>query len=256
MGDIYSTPSATLTDAPATIDQGSLERAIAGDYQFSIGATLSEAWAKTKGAKWKIHLALLVYMLGYAVIMFGAMAVVGLLFGSAAIIGGEAVTPAAALAGSLVPQIAIALLGTPLMAGLYMVGIRRAVDAPFGPGQVIAYFHRLLPLFGTYLLMVVLLILGFLLLILPGIYLSIAYMLAIPLVVEKNMSPWQALEASRKAVGKRWFAVFGLFIVIMLINLVAMIPLTIGLIWSVPLSLIAYGILYRNVFGVEAANRV
>lgn len=255
MGDIYAAPSSTLTETTA-IDQGSLDRAIAGDYRFEIGATLSEAWARTKGAKWKIHLALLLYVVLYLVIMGVSMLIVGLLFGSAAVTGDESAGAGAAIAGSVIPQLLMMLLGTPLAAGLAMIGIRRAADAPFGPGQVLAYFHRMLPLFITQLLMMVLIMIGFLLLILPGIYLSIAYLLAMPLVVEKNLGPWQALEASRKAISKRWFAVFGFVIVLTLINIVAAIPLTIGLIWTLPMSLIAYGILYRNVFGVEAANRV
>ena len=74
-----------------------------------------------------------------------------------------------------------------------------------------------------------------LLLLIPGIYLSIAYRLAIPLVVERGLSPWQALEASRKAISQHWFKVFGLFFVLMLIMLLSMIPLGIGLIWTLPL---------------------
>ena len=34
-----------------------------------------------------------------------------------------------------------------------------------------------------------------------------AYLLAIPLVVERGLSPWQALEASRKAITQHWFKV-------------------------------------------------
>jgi len=32
---------------------------------------------------------------------------------------------------------------------------------------------------------------------------------------------------------------------------VSMIPLGIGMIWTMPMMLICYGILYRNMFGVE-----
>ena len=40
-------------------------------------------------------------------------------------------------------------------------------------------------------------------------------------------------------------------ILIAIINVVALIPLGIGLIWSVPFSVIAFGILYRDIFGCE-----
>ncbi len=68
-------------------------------------------------------------------------------------------------------------------------------------------------------------------------------------------SPWQALETSRKAVTKRWFSLFGLYVVLTLITVVAMIPLTLGLIWTVPLFFIATGIVYRNMFSCEEATK-
>jgi len=89
------------------------------------------------------------------------------------------------------------------------------------------------------------------LLIVPGIYLSIAYAMALPLMAEKEMGIWESLETSRKAITKKWFPFFGFFIVIMLIMLAGVLALGIGLIWAMPLTTIAYGIAYRNMFGVE-----
>ena len=92
---------------------------------------------------------------------------------------------------------------------------------------------------------------GYILFILPGIYLAIAYMFALPLLVDKNLTPWQALESSRKAVTHTWFKTLGFVLVLGLIVGLSVIPLLVGLIWSVPLAIIAYGVLYRVIFGVE-----
>ncbi len=97
-------------------------------------------------------------------------------------------------------------------------------------------------------------LLGFLLLILPGIYLVVAYMLAIPLAAEKNLNSWKALEVSRKAITHKWFKTFGLFLMIWLILIISILPLGIGLIWTVPWAVNAIGILYREIFGVEATE--
>ena len=43
-------------------DQGSLESAVNGDYNFSIGEILSEAWEKVSGAKLKIVGAMFIYI--------------------------------------------------------------------------------------------------------------------------------------------------------------------------------------------------
>jgi len=96
-------------------------------------------------------------------------------------------------------------------------------------------------------------LIGFLLLILPGIYLSIAYVFTLPLIVDKEMDIWDAMETSRKAVTKHWFKVFGLFILLSLIMALGALALGIGLIWAVPLLFVTlYGLLYPLIFdGVE-----
>jgi uncharacterized membrane protein len=227
---------------------GSLETGISGQYQFAIGEVLQEAWAKTSGAKLTIILALLAYM----GVVFVASLIVGFVFGMLGL--GNDPESVAGVMSAILQQLVLMVITLPLGMGLFMLGLKRSVDQPLSVGSIFDYFGKAVPLLLTALLMYVMLIIGFLLLILPGIYLSIAYYLAMPLVVEKNLGPWQALEASRKAITKRWFAVFGFMLLFVLINIVAVIPLGIGLIWTLPMSLIAYGILYRNVFGCESAR--
>ena len=63
MGDIYQAPQADLSAEFKSVDgeYGSLEKGIRGEYQLKVGEVLSEAWSKTKGAKTKILLGLLLY---------------------------------------------------------------------------------------------------------------------------------------------------------------------------------------------------
>ena len=90
-------------------------------------------------------------------------------------------------------------------------------------------------------------------LVLPGIYLSVGYALTLPLILDKGLGPWEALEASRKAIHKKWWTVFGLYIVMMLLYTVSAIPLGLGLIWTVPMFFVMIGILYSRFF-VSAAD--
>jgi uncharacterized membrane protein len=59
------------------------------------------------------------------------------------------------------------------------------------------------------------------------------------------------MEISRKTVSKRWFTMFFFGIVMSLILIVSVIPLGIGLVWTLPMGMIAYGIIYRNMFGIR-----
>jgi uncharacterized membrane protein len=223
--------------------QGSIDAGVSGNYAFSIGGVLREAWDKTGGYKKTFVLA----GLAYFGILLAVSFALGLLLGT---LGGDPESVATAI----VHQLVLAAVSLPLGIGLFMLGLKRSLDQPLAVSTIFNYYGKTLPLLLTLLLMYVMLAIGFLLLVIPGIYLAVAYYLALPLVVEKNLGPWAALETSRKAITRRWFAVFGLLLLLALINFIAVIPLGIGLIWSFPLTVITMGILYRNMFGCADAK--
>jgi uncharacterized membrane protein len=74
-----------------------------------------------------------------------------------------------------------------------------------------------------------------------------------PLIVDRRLTSWKAMETSRRAVTKRWFQFFGLLIVVGLLIAVSAIPLGIGLIWTAPWSVNVIGVVYRRTFGVAQA---
>ena len=86
-------------------------------------------------------------------------------------------------------------------------------------------------------------------LLLPGLYLSLSYSFALPWMVDKKLDIWGAMEVSRQAVTKQWFTIFGVNLSLMLLVIVSAIPMGIGLIWTIPLILIAQGVMYRKIFG-------
>ena len=104
----------------------------------------------------------------------------------------------------------------------------------------------------AYLAMSGLIFLGFLLLVLPGIYLAVSYTFTYPLIVDKGLSVWEAMELSRKTVTKQWFKFFGLGLVSGFFIIISAIPLGIGLFWSVPTIYISYGLLYHHLFDEES----
>ncbi len=239
----YAAPSSSLQQAPSGSQAPSIEQALSRGYDFAIGELLGEAWQRVKGTKGIIIGGFLVF---YAV-MFVVSFVLGGMLG---VFGALSESPAAVMVGELLIGVLASALAYPFMAGINMIGIRRAADQPISFNEIFSHFGRTLPLMITAVVMMLLIYLGMFLLIIPGLYLAIAYMLAIPLVVERGLSPWQALEASRKAISQHWFKTFGLFLLLGLITLVSVIPLGIGLVWSIPLFVIAMGVLYRTIFGV------
>ena len=103
------------------------------------------------------------------------------------------------------------------------------------------------------IMMFFLIIAGYLLFIIPGIYLSVAYSFAPYLITEKNMGAWQSLEESRKAITKYWWRYFGLMWVSLFLIIAGTIPLLIGLFWVLPLVTIAVGEVFAKTFDDEPA---
>jgi len=245
MTDIYKAPEAELTTPSAPGDYGSIEKAIAGDYELQPVELLKRAWASLKGLKTTFWLACLVYVVIYGVVTFALAAVVGKSI--------DPITGAFSLI-AFIAEMSVGFILAPLTFGIFMITLKFSVGAKIEVGELFKHFDKLIPLFLTYLLLYIMIGLGLVLLIIPGIYLMIAFGMALPLVVEKKMGPWEALMTSRKAITHKWFAMLGFGLVGMFLMIVAAIPLGIGLIWAVPLVMLAWAMLYRDMFGVEEST--
>ena len=216
------------------------------DYDFSIGAVLSESWEKTNGLKGAFWAA--------GAIVFLVMIVLGgVVGGGSAVFVGNGDVIAGGLS-SIIFQLVIMAIMYPFAAGIMMLGVERSVDLPVSYKSVFGYFAYTLPLLGVAVLMSILVAVGFLLLVIPGIYLSLAYMFVVPLVVEKNLGIWGAMETSRKAVTSHWFKLFFLFLIMSIIVIISALPFGIGLIWTYPMMVAMMGVMYRDIFGVEAVE--
>lgn len=240
MSDIYKAPEAPLHNDSTTGTYGSVESALAGRYELRPIQVVKDAWAMLKGMKGAFWGAALIY--GVIVAIFSVLS--GFAMGDFG--GGE---PNYLMYGLLTLLQAIVVM--PIVAGLFMIGIKHSVGAPAEFKQIFQHFDKTIPLFLTTLLVYILVAIGLVLLIVPGVYLLLSYSMAIPLVVEKNMSPWQALETSRKAITHKWFNMLGFALVTLLVVVAGALALLVGLIWAYPLLILAFGLVYRNIFGVE-----
>ena len=200
---------------------------------WSIGEVLKTANEKQVGFKGNYFIALIIYgAISFAITM----------------VQEATVGTTGDIAASLV-EIIVTLILFPLGVGLGLLGIRRAAGKETPVSTRWEPYSQAIPLIVMFILMAVLIVAGFLLLILPGIYLSIAYSFAPYLIVEKNMGVWTALETSRKAITAYWWRYFGLMLVALLLVIIGLIPVFIGLIWVVPIIAIATGEVFGKTFG-------
>lgn len=210
---------------------------------FTVGELIKEAWQKTKGAKASVWGGLIVmYLLLFGISLGAWYAFQGSI---------APPDPTTSMGLNVGVQVVTSWLSVLLTAGMMLIGVRRALEQRVSWKMVFAGFSKALSITVAMILQTILIVIGFALLVLPGIYLSVGYGLALPLILEKGMGPWEALEASRKAIHKKWWTVFGMYLVMLLIYMVSVVPLGLGLIWTIPMFFVLIGVLYVRLFAAD-----
>lgn len=165
-------------------------------------------------------------------------------------------------------------IGFLMQMGLVYMGIKRARGEPIDSKLIFYAFDRgiMLRLIGVYCLQFLILgipialfltvsalpaIIGF-----PGIsiialiiniiigvaffIISFRMMLSVGFVLDKHSTPVIAIKQSFEATKNSVWQLIGLVLLQTMIIIVSAIPLGIGLIWTLPLSIIIYGMIYKK----------
>lgn len=142
-------------------------------------------------------------------------------------------------------QLIATVLLAPLMAALYLALARQQAGRIITANDYLEVLNDPLPLVLLSLVMSILVTIGFFLLVLPGIYLLVAYLFAVPMVLFQRFDFWTAMETSRKFITRQWLSFFVLAIVLTVINMAGAALFGIGLLVTIPLTsavvIAAYG---------------
>ncbi len=150
-------------------------------------------------------------------------------------------------------SIAGIIVGYPLIGGLWLYFLNRIRRHPASIETTFSGFKvAFLQLVLVGLVTVVLTVLGFVCLVLPGIYLSVAWTFAVALVADKQLDFWPAMSLSRRVISRHWWKFFWFLIVLALIHLVGFMLFVVGIFVAIPLSLAALAYAYEDIFGPVA----
>lgn len=234
----YASPESALVPevSIAGVQGGTLEATLAGQTRWTIGEVLSDSWRLLDGFKGTFWLAILM--------MAGVQIVTGIFQAIADQNEGPIVV--IAFLGMIIVTVAVLW---PMQMGLWMLGARRAAGVETRASMVADFIKESPRIAGLMVLQGVLLTLGFVCLILPGIYLAVSYLIAPPLLLNRRMGIWESLETSRKAITTCWFQVFGLVLLGIPAALLVALTLGIGIIWISPLAILVLGVLYQRLAG-------
>lgn len=245
-----------MTEKDTSVEVGgSIDRALKGDYRINVIEIIKEAWQQTLLARLSINVGLLFCIFLSMAILLVAGHYMG---GVESVLQDEAST--------WMVNILITLVVYPFLAGVEMMGIYHSVKVKTHSRLVFSFLHRASFVAICALLCASLTAIGSMLFLIPGIYLMVALSLALPLVIEKKLSPIQSVTLSIKATRFQWFNMFLLHVFVLACLLLCTIPLILtaqgafGIVGSVlflvgfsyvaPLFYNIKGILYREIFGL------
>ena len=148
--------------------------------------------------------------------------------------------------GSLVVAVVAAVLNLVVGIGVMRMALR-FVDGE--KGELVDLFSKI-PLIVTYLIasfvVGIVVTVGFCLLILPGIYWAVRLYMFPWVIVDKEVGPFEAIRQSWSMTEGSFWNLFLLGFLLCLINILGTMALLIGLLVTIPLSVVAVGYVYRH----------
>ena len=268
--------AAAAAEPPPALASVAPPNQMEGDYDLDIGGCISRGWTLLKNNFGLLFVGVLIYFLiEGAIAGLGSIPIVGPLFSIAnlfivgPLMGGVFYMFIKAIRsqpgeigdvfagfrraflqlflGYLVPALLIGLCMIPLAVVLAIDIVRLVATthgAPPDPKMIIQAFETQLPLILTVVLICLV----------PVVYLQISWSFTLPLIIDKQIDFWSAMKTSWKMVGKHWWLVFGLFVVVGLLNIAGVLLCCIGILITIPIGLGAMMYAYETIFSSAEAQ--
>jgi GYF domain 2 len=237
---------------PAPTDPAGLAEYIrTRDFSLDIGACVSRSWELLKENFGLLLGATVIFLV--LIVAFNQL--LGLLTRPAmqSLFRGEfAAGPILLIMLVNIPEMALSAV---LSGGYYILLLKLVRGQPAGIGNLFAGFgSSFLQLALAGIVVQILSMLGFLACLVPGIYLSVAWILTMPLIADRHLDFWTAMELSRKVVTRHWWMMFCLLAVMALISLAGLLACCVGILVAVPLGLGALIFAYEDIFARPGAS--
>lgn len=111
--------------------------------------------------------------------------------------------------------------------------------------------EHFLNMLGATILQSIAIVVGLILLVIPGIIVALMLMFTQLLVVDKKMSPVAALKESYRLTKGQLLQIFLFWLAIIVINIIGLIALVVGLLVTLPVSLIAVAHVYKKLSSLQ-----
>jgi uncharacterized membrane protein len=233
-----------------------------GDYELDIGGCLTCGWNLLKNNFGLLFVAVLIYNLIEGVVAgFGMIPFIGPLFSLANLV---VVGP---LMGGLIYIFLQTIRSQPASVGEVFIGFRKSFAQLFLgylipallagvwliPAGIVAVIC-ILPTITSHVAAhpsagaVAIIVVAFLICLMAVFYLSTNWIFTLPLIMDKQMDFWPAMQTSWKMVNKHWWQVFGLIVLMGLLNIAGLLACCVGIFFTIPIGLGAWMYAYETIF--------
>lgn len=142
----------------------------------------------------------------------------------------------------------------PIFMGFFTFSAKILKEEPARFEDFLSSLDFFIPLVIVGILANLLILLGLFLFILPGVYLAVGYLFSSILVIDRGMRPWEAMETSRKIITKQWMPIFGLALILLLINFAGALLFIVGLIPATAISACILTAAYDDIAGIASTD--
>lgn len=142
------------------------------------------------------------------------------------------------------------LLGGPVITGYYIVSQLIKQDKPVELPDFFKSFDKFLPLLILNLLMSLVIFVGLILLVIPGIYFAVSYLFAHFFVWFYDVDPTEAVRLSRKTVSGNFGQIFLLCLILGGINLLGIMAFGVGILLTLPFTYCVIYAAFDDIIGI------
>ena len=150
--------------------------------------------------------------------------------------------------GFLVSMISAAVGGF-LLGGAFRMALKQLRGETTSPGDLFSGTDILPSLMGAGVLQTLVILIGLVLCILPGLYIAPLLLLAIPIVADQKVGAIDGIGRSFNALKPHWGGAFLLSLILGLIIIAGTLCFLVGLLIAWPILIVTIAIVYNDFFG-------
>lgn len=214
------------------------------DIDLRVGSVVGRAWQAFK-ERWGL-------LLGATLIL----ALVFVLFAGivAAITDPKGPDPVDNLVAELLVRLLYSVVSTAITAGGIVLLLKVLRGEPASVIELFVHWRPVFYLIVVNILLGIVIFVGFILLIVPGLYLIGRLSLTPFFLVDQKLGPFQAIDRSWDATKGQGWRVCLLLLVGALIGMAGFLAFVVGLLFTIPLSYLVYAVAYQRLIGEAGDN--